>query len=185
MLVPWCSGYRVCFIRRRSRDRSPREPFAIFLSPVCKNLHWCAGSPAGAVVIASASHAEGLGFYPRGNLLPSFCDMYVKLKASIYYIDQEKMCWFPGVVGYHVCFTRRRSRVRSPREPFAIFLWYVCEIKSLNLLHWSRKGVLVPWCSGYHVCFTRRRSRDRSPREPFVTYRYVTYSVHWCAGSLV
>ena len=96
--VPWCSGYHVCFTRRRSRDRSPREPFAIFLSPVCKNLHWCAGSPAGAVVIASASHAEGLGFYPRGNLLPSFCDMYVKLKASIYYIDQEKMCWFPGVV---------------------------------------------------------------------------------------
>ncbi len=56
VLVPWCSGYHVCFTRRRSRVRSPREPFAIFLSH--NSLHWCAGSPAGVVVIASALHAE-------------------------------------------------------------------------------------------------------------------------------
>ncbi len=69
--------------------------------------------------------------------------------------------WVPWCSGYHVCFTRRRSRDRSPREPFAIF----CHLYVTAYI-----DMLVPWCSGFRVCFTRRRSRVQSPREALPSF---------------
>ncbi len=102
----------------------------------------------GVVVITSALHAEGLGFDPRGNLLPSFCDMYMKLKASIYYIGQEKKCGFPGVVVITSALHAEGLGI-DPQGNLLHILSPVCN---------AYIDMLVPWCSGYRVCLTRRRS---------------------------
>ncbi len=49
----------------------------------------------GVVVITSASHAEGLGIDPRGNLLPSFCHLYIGaiLQRIISGIKKKTVSW--------------------------------------------------------------------------------------------
>ncbi len=52
----------------------------------------------GVVVITSALHAEGLGFDPRGNFLPSFVTCMWNQKPQSITLTKKRMCRFPGVV---------------------------------------------------------------------------------------
>ena len=115
--VPWCSDllYTVS-------GSIPEGAFSIFMWHVCKigvsitlTQEKMCGFP-GVVVIASALHAEDLGFGPRGNL-------------CYFFVTCNSLPWFPGVVVIASALHAKRSRVRSPREPFAIFFSPVCNVQ--------------------------------------------------------
>ena len=94
--------------------------------PICTkfiNDRFC-----GVVVITSALHAEGREFEPRQNLINYFFQVfcYCYNAPVIAYLKYAQLAHDSGrsvlwLSGYHVCFTRRRSRVRTSPEPDQLF----------------------------------------------------------------
>ena len=104
--VLWCSGYHVCFTRRRPRVRTSPEPW--FFSHYRKNIIDC-------IISHFKSVKKGVGFFEKTVVTHDLCKLHEFILIFLSLSGREtQVLWCSG---YHVCFTRRRSRVRTSPEP--------------------------------------------------------------------
>ena len=162
-LVLWCSGYHICFTRRRSPVRSRAGSVKLFCIPS----------------ISIQCYNANIYFHRRLHCV--HCDIKSKPDCNWLALTLRTKChliwtclwWYThftlqwpisvGDVAQMVERSLSMWEVGGSIPPVSKKCFAPASILlATDALFKSQECWLVLWCSGYHICFTRRRSPVRS-----------------------